>query len=160
MILHVGSMEEEQRPKCSALTPEELEDEVLIFLSDIINDIDPSLCFDQVQTDAYNKLYCTVAIGPPDEVLSCDKALEVSVTRCSLKTLIEEAPYKKLTAKSHVNDEVINSYMALIRHRSTLYPAQLPKYSLSAHSSLKASATAATIESSGGPEGKTSSNTT
>ena len=75
----------------------------------------------------YQDLYPAVIAGRSEEVLINDKSLEVTVTRCSLKTLIEEVPMKKLTAKSHVNDEIINSYMSLLRHRSAQNPATLPK---------------------------------
>jgi len=109
-----------------ALSSEELEDEILIFLNDIINEVDPSLQLSSKQADTYEDLFPAVIVGPPDEVLINDKALEVSATRCSLKTLIEEVPVKTLTPKSHVNDEIINSYMSLIRHRS-MQCVDLPK---------------------------------
>jgi len=136
LIFHVGSLAEEEEEedeaepdevrKGSVLTDEELEDLVVLFLSDILNEVDPSLNFTAEQSTSYNSISYQVVHGPPDTVLIADKSLEVNVTRCSLKTLIEEVPAKQLTSKSHVNDEVINSYMNLLRHRSTLYP-ELPK---------------------------------
>ena len=132
LINHVGSKVSEETAEPveassgSLLSDEDLEDVVVLFLSDILNDVDPSLRFTSEQTSAYNNIYYQVANRRVDQVLVADRALEVSVTRCSLKTLIEEVPAKQLTAKSHVNDEVINSYMSLIRHRSNINP-DLPR---------------------------------